>query len=208
MPATPAWLALIEALLNRGVESSTEAAALARRLDAKSLDVVVEGVTALRAGVQAGRISLVGIDRRSTTGIPPADAAISGTPIALLMLARGAAERPSDGPKVGVSGDAEVANLYRQLLSAARPDFEEELSRLVGDVAAHRLSNLARTALSWGRRTRRAAGENIAEYLQEESRDVVGRLELEEFLKGVDAARETADRVAARIARLEQLSKG
>jgi ubiquinone biosynthesis protein UbiJ len=58
------------------------------------------------------------------------------------------------------------------------------------------------------RRAPPTAGENIAEYLQEESRDLVNKTELEEFLQGVDMLRETADRVEARIARLEQRLKG
>jgi ubiquinone biosynthesis protein UbiJ len=40
--------------------------------------------------------------------------------------------------------------------------------------------------------------------LQEESRDLVSTPELEEFLQGVDAARETVDRVDARLSRIEQ----
>jgi ubiquinone biosynthesis protein UbiJ len=36
----------------------------------------------------------------------------------------------------------------------------------------------------------------------------VNRTELEEFLRGVDALRETADRIDARLARLEQRLKG
>ncbi len=55
---------------------------------------------------------------------------------------------------------------------------------------------------------RRSAGENLAEYLQEESRDLVSKPELEEFLLGVDQLRETADRVEARLARLEQRLRG
>ena len=54
----------------------------------------------------------------------------------------------------------------------------------------------------------RTAGENIAEYLQEESRDLVNKIELGEFLRGVDELRETADRVEARLGRLEQRVKG
>jgi ubiquinone biosynthesis protein UbiJ len=107
-----------------------------------------------------------------------------------------------------VRGDAEIANLYRQLFAMARPDMEEELSRIVGDLAARRLSQFARQTAAWVRRARRTAGENIAEYLQEESRDLVNKTELEEFLQGVDMLRETADRVEARIARLEQRLKG
>ena len=90
----------------------------------------------------------------------------------------------------------------------ARPDFEEELSRLIGDVPARALSQFAAKTVEWAARARRTAGENIAEYLQEESRDLVNKPELDEFLQGVDMVRETADRVDARIARLEQRLKG
>ena len=90
----------------------------------------------------------------------------------------------------------------------ARPDPEEELSRWIGDFPARRVSLFARRALELARRARRTAGENIAEYLQEEGRDLVNRTELDEFLRGVDELRETADRIEARLGRLEQRLKG
>ena len=62
--------------------------------------------------------------------------------------------------------------------------------------------------MAWARKARRTAGENLAEYLQEESRDLVNACELDEFLQGVDAAREALDRIEARLARLEQRAKG
>ena len=52
------------------------------------------------------------------------------------------------------------------------------------------------------------AGENIAEYLQEESRDLVNKTELEEFLRGVDELRETADRIEVRLGHLERRLQG
>ena len=96
----------------------------------------------------------------------------------------------------------------RELFALARPDPEEELSRWIGDLAARRVSLLAARARDFVRQARRTAGENIAEYLQEEGRDLVNRTELEEFLRGVDALRETADRIEARLGRLEQRLKG
>jgi len=85
----------------------------------------------------------------------------------------------------------------------ARPDPEEELSRWIGDLPARRVSQWARGAFEFARRARRTAGENIAEYLQEEGRDLVNRTELDDFLRGVDELRETADRIEARLGRLE-----
>ena len=111
-------------------------------------------------------------------------------------------------PAARIRGDAEIASRYRELFALARPDLEEELSRHIGDVPAHRLAQAARRAVAWARKARRTAAENLAEYLQEESGDLVNDTELQEFLHGVDRLRETADRVEARLARLENRLKG
>jgi len=212
MTATPAWLAAIEALLNRGIAGSVQAAALADRLEATVIRVEVRGMTTVHAGVAAGRLALTSVDASDgAAGTPAAagaNATLSGSPLALLQLARGgSADRGSTAP-AQVRGDAEVANAYRQLFAAARPDLEEELSRIVGDFPARGMTRLAGRTLAWARKARRIAGENVAEFLQEESRDLVNRTELDEFLQGVDSLRDTADRVAARLARLERREKG
>jgi ubiquinone biosynthesis accessory factor UbiJ len=202
MPATPAWLASVEALLNRSISQSTQAAAAARRLNLTSLQIEIEGVLRVRAAVAGDRLALL------RGGDSAADATITGSPLALFDLLSGgtggAVGAGRGRAAVQIQGDAEIAARYRELFALARPDFEEELSRLVGDVPARRVSRLARGALKWARSARRTAGENLAEYLQEESRDLVSKPELEEFLLGVDQLRETADRVEARLARLEQ----
>ena len=202
MPATAAWLASAEALLNRCIDSSAQAAAVARRLQGTSLQIDVEGVTRIRASAHHGRLALVAGDDSA------ADAAISGSLPALLQLFKGGAKRESAVPAAQIRGDAEIANRYRELFVLARPDPEEELSRWIGDLPARRVSLFAQRALAFVRRARRTAGENIAEYLQEEGRDLVNRTELDEFLRGVDELRETADRIEARLRVLERRLQG
>jgi ubiquinone biosynthesis protein UbiJ len=202
MPATAAWLASAEALLNRCIDASTQAAALARRLQGTSLQVDIDGFTRIRASTHQGRLALLAGDDSA------ADATISGSLPAFLQLLKGGANREPGRPAAQIRGDAEIANQYRELFILARPDPEEELSRWIGDFPARRVSQFAQGALQFARRVRRTAGENIAEYLQEESRDLVNRTELEEFLRGVDELRETADRVAARLGSLEARLKG
>jgi ubiquinone biosynthesis protein UbiJ len=203
MPATAPWLAAAEALFNRNIAASTEARSLARRLEGTSLQVEVEDRLRVRACVFNSGLALF-----SGEASGPADATISGSAPALLQLLRG--DGPSTATRAGVQirGDAEIANLYRQLFAAAKPEFEEELSRWIGDMPARRLSEVARSVRSWARRTRRTAGENIAEYLQEEGRDLISKTEHEEFIAGVDAVRESADRIEARLKNLEQRTKG
>jgi len=206
MPATPAWLASAEAVLNRNIAASTPAHAQATRLEGTSLQVDVEGITRVRAVCGAGRLTLLAGDDS------PADAVISGSAPALLQLFRtGSAAQPGAGAQtrssVQIRGDAEIANLYRELFAAARPDLEEELSRWVGDMPARHLSQLAKSVRTWARRARRTAGENIAEYLQEEGRDLVTKTEMEEFLRGVDGVRDGVDRIEARLRGIEQRVK-
>jgi ubiquinone biosynthesis accessory factor UbiJ len=197
MPATPAWLASAEALLNRCIDSSARAAVLARRLEGTSLQIDVDGIIRVRLSAHRGRLALL------TGDDSPADAVISGSLPALLQLLKPGAPRGSPRPAAQIRGDAEIADRYRELIALARPDPEEELSRWIGDLPARRVSQFASGALEWARRARRTAGMNIAEYLQEEGRDLVNKTELEEFLRGVDELRDSADRVGARLGRLE-----
>jgi len=202
MPATAAWLASAEALLNRSIDSSAQAAAMVRRLQGTSLQIDIEGMTRIRASAHHGRLALAAGDDSA------ADATISGSLPALLQLFKGGANRGSATPAAQIRGDAEIANRYRELFVLARPDPEEELSRWIGDLPARRVSLFAQRALNLVQRARRTAGENIAEYLQEEGRDLVNRTELDEFLRGVDELRETADRIDARLGRLERRLQG
>jgi ubiquinone biosynthesis protein UbiJ len=73
---------------------------------------------------------------------------------------------------------------------------------------ARHLSQLAKSVRTWARRARRTAGENMAEYLQEEGRDLVTKTEMQEFLSGVDGVRDGVDRLEARLKSIEQRLKG
>jgi ubiquinone biosynthesis protein UbiJ len=133
-------------------------------------------------------------------GEESADAVIEGTPLAFLRLATNEATKSIRAGGMDVRGDAEVAEGFRRLLEAARPDFEEELSRLTGGAAAHYIAGFARDAVAFGQRAGDAFARNVSEYLSEESRDVPARVEVEEFLAGVDRFREAVDRLEARVA--------
>ena len=101
---------------------------------------------------------------------------------------------------VRISGDAEIAQTFRDLLRQAQPDVEEELARLVGDVAAHQIGSFARGLAGWGRKAADTFATSVAEYLQEEGRDVPTRIELDEFLHDVDRLRDDVERLEARLA--------
>ncbi len=74
----------------------------------------------------------------------------------------------------------------------------------MGDAAAHRLGEIARGVGKWSREARSTMAQNIREYLQEESRDVPSRYEVERFTTNVGELRDDVDRLEARIRRLKK----
>jgi len=192
----------LSTMLNRNVAQSERASAMARQLEGRGLSLVFEGTPLTFCfRVADGRIAL---DTRDAGEV---DATLSGSPLSLLSLVGPGAEDRLRGSSIRIAGDAEVAQRFRELLQQAQPDFEEELSRVVGDVAAHQMANIARGFFGWGRKAAESFSTNVAEYLQEEGRDVPARVEVEEFLEAVDQLREAADRLDARLSRLESRAR-
>jgi ubiquinone biosynthesis protein UbiJ len=115
----------------------------------------------------------------------------------------GAGEAVIRNGEVDLTGDAATAQRFQKLLGYVKPDVEEELSRVVGDVAAHRLAELGRGVRNWARAARSTLGNNVREYLQEESRDLPTRYEVDRFSSELGVLRDDVERLAARLRRLE-----
>ena len=185
-----------EAALNRGIESSSTARAALDRVAGRTL--VVEMLDTRLS------ITLTAVENRvllNGAASEKCDARIKGTLFSLLSMLLGHEGEKRVG-RIVIEGDAEVAQRFRDLLKLAAPDLEEEMAHRFGDVAAHQLGRVSRTAIDWGRKAVARFGENLSEYLQEENRTVATRTEVEEFTTEVDELREAADRLHARMGKL------
>ena len=189
----------LESALNRNIAASSSARALCKRLDSKVLALHVEGMPlSIYFRAQGEQMSL------DTTCDGTPNATLSGTPLSLLRMAGPTPEAALRTGSVHIHGDAEVAQTFSELLKQARPDLEEELSRVIGDVAAHHVGSAARSALGFARKAADTFAQNVSEYLQEEGRDAPSRTEADEFVDGVDKLRDDVDRFEARLALLER----
>ncbi len=104
--------------------------------------------------------------------------------------------------KVRISGDAELARRLQQLAERFDPDWQQPFVSVFGEVIGVQIANTLRAALRQTRQGAQRLAENAAEFLTEESRDVVGRAELNAFHDDVDALRDDVERLAARVSRL------
>lgn len=133
------------------------------------------------------------------------DVTLSGDPPFFLrmLLGEGATRKAGE---LRISGDIELGQRFKRILDGLDLDWEEPLSRLVGDVAAHELGRAARAFGAWGRQSVGTLGQDLAEYLQHESQLLATRARIETFLSAVDELRADADRMEKRLQRLGGLS--
>jgi ubiquinone biosynthesis protein UbiJ len=87
-----------------------------------------------------------------------------------------------------------------------RWDLEEDLSRIVGDVVAHRLTQTGAALLAWHAVAASNLAQSLAEYWTEEQPLIASRAAVREFVEAVDALRDDAQRLEKRIERLSSAS--
>ena len=131
----------------------------------------------------------------------PPDVTVSIPPGAALRLAAGDETAYAEAR---VDGDAEFAVVVRSLATGLVWDFEEDLSRVLGDIAAHRAAGAIRSVAATGRDSVDRVGRALGEYATEEGRLTPPRAELEAWMADVDLLRDDVERLAQRVARLER----
>jgi ubiquinone biosynthesis accessory factor UbiJ len=188
----------IENVLNRGLPRSPRARQLCREMEGHRVGVEVSGFARFIVESTGETLRLT----RDASGA--AEAEIAGGPMSLLALASASPEAVLQRGDVTMRGDVELAQKFRELALLLRPDLEEELSKVIGDVPAHQIGRFARAAFGWTRNAASTTVRNAAEYFAHERQHIVPRAEADQFLKGVDILRENVDRLEARIELLDR----
>jgi ubiquinone biosynthesis protein UbiJ len=196
----PAGRAL-EAALNRALALDPETRDALRPLDGHAVVLQLEAPPlALQVRVNGERVEVGPVD-----GAREADLSVRSTLGGLI------AQLPwfkrDDAPPVGkvkMSGDAELARRLQRLAERFDPDWQLPFVHVFGDVAGVQVAKAVGAALRQARIVGRNVAESAAEYLTEESRDVVGKAELHAFHDDVDALRDDVERLVARVGRLRR----
>ncbi len=141
-----------------------------------------------------------------------AAAAAHSTPEVTIRLTPGlmlrlAARDASAWNEIRVEGDPQLAAALSQVARNLRWDMEEDLSRMFGDIAAHRMAETARTLDHWGRQGADNLARAFAEYWTEEQPLIAGGAQIEQFNREVDALRDDVARLEKRIELRERVSE-
>lgn len=136
-----------------------------------------------------------------TSSAPGAVAAVTArlTPGLVLRLA---ARDAGAWREIEISGDTDFAAAINHVARNLRWDVEEDLSRVFGDVAAHRMAETGRAFRRWGEQAAENTGRAFAEYWTEEQPLIAAARDLEEFSRAVDQLRDDTARLEKRLENL------
>lgn len=194
-------LATLEQILNKLLQLDPEIGRLFAPLDSKTIAITLEGLNlTIYCYFSDDKICLM----RDCYTAP--DAKISGTPIALLAAKQDTQAAAAQG-KITIDGDDETIQAFHRLIQELQIDWEEVLSKVLGDTMATTLSRFARKLKQTGNGSAKAFAMNVSEYLQYEINILPPKQEIDDFCNDVDKLRNDAERLCA-CWRQVQFTKG
>jgi ubiquinone biosynthesis protein UbiJ len=133
------------------------------------------------------------------------DVTIKGSLVSLANLALSSEKAAIMGQgKVKIQGDMEVAEHFQKFWQSLHIDWEGQIANWVGDPLANLLSKGGKMLQRVVRHTQHTLTQNLAEYIHEEIRYFPPREEVANLMNDIDTLRLDEERLAARIARLQQ----
>jgi ubiquinone biosynthesis protein UbiJ len=199
-PLTPGYLeTTINRILSMDDESRLELVKYAGRV------IVVE----LTNTQQVFNITIIptGISLEEPSVNP--DIIIRGTPgnlLAYFMAMK--RDEPGKSGTIEIAGNIALAQKILAIISNLDPEWEEELSRWVGDSVAHGTGNTIRSVMKQAVHAATTLRNNTGEYLLYESDLVPDRQQVYEFNREVDSLRNDVERLKLRMSRLYKVAEG
>jgi len=132
-----------------------------------------------------------------------ADTTIRGTPLSLLQTAISDDRKTLFKGEVVIDGDMALGQKFQKILDGLEMDWEEPLSQVIGDIAAHQVGELVRGFAGFAKSAFESLTMSSSEYFQEETKDVVNPVELERFTDKIDVLRADTDRLEARFKKIK-----
>ena len=199
-----AFTTLLEAVINRVLRLDPDASARCGDLADKVIRLRITGANPFEIFVLPSETGL----RLRARHEGAADVTLTGDfPVfARLALRRVAPDVVAAG-ELQISGDIDLGQRFQRLLESVDIDWEEQVARVTGDVAAHQLGNVLRDLRRWSKQAAQTMRMDTAEYLQEESRWLPSRARAEAFRAAVETLRREAENLEQRFERLRETAR-
>lgn len=160
----------------------------------KSVQFTIASMSSTLVILENGSLAIAG-----ETNIPDATVTMSLS-IALRLMAKDEAAKRL----ISIEGDTHFAAELAKVFANIRWDYEDDLSKLVGDIPANKMGTLARVAAKSVKETSVNLAEMLSEYWQEEKPMIAKKRHVETFISQVDTLRADVDRLDKKLLKLTQ----
>jgi ubiquinone biosynthesis protein UbiJ len=200
MPIKPLLIAALESALNRYLALDNNKEDLLIPLKGKIIALTIQPFDETLYLCPTGDTIQI-IDQTVT----PPDTTISGSILALGLMGISAKPmRSVFSGEIKIEGDVQTSKLFQELFKKLDIDLEGLLAQYAGKELASGISQFFRSGQEWGKETIETFKLNAAEFLQEETRELPAKPEIDIFFQEVDDLRTAHDRLESRIERLEK----
>ena len=134
----------------------------------------------------------------------PADVCLTGTAAGFGRIMFSGGREGITGGGLRIEGDVGVAQRFADLFASVDFDITDIIDARLGPVPAYFVGQGIKQARALFSRAARELPEQTAEYLREETRDVIGPFEHEKFVTEIETLRDDTERLSVRVARLSQ----
>ena len=179
--------------INSQITTRTSAKKISQELDGKILSIKIKNTS------HFFNVIMISNELNLHTNKENFDVQISGSLISFTNLLRDNSSDALRDGSIGINGDVAVAQKFQKLFEMIKPDIEEELSHIVGDVMANNIVKFSKKTGDWMLNTRDILQENIKEYLQEEIKLMPSKYEFNFFSKEVSKIRDDIERLEKKI---------
>lgn len=197
-------VARVENLINRTLSLDPAAATKLSELDGCRFALSLEEPSIeLMIGIQAQRLQLLtGSEEKATTRLKG-----SWSAFAAIATADDPGAALINGD-VTLTGDTQALLTLRKILAELDLDWERPLADAFGDVVGHQIGRGLRRGQAWAKSSGRNLNRQLEEFLREESQLMPHPVESRHFFDEIDRLRSDAERLEARIRRLQQRVNG
>ncbi|MFQ3334264.1 MAG: ubiquinone biosynthesis protein UbiJ [Woeseiaceae bacterium] len=133
------------------------------------------------------------------------DVQITGSLLTFTSLIKNSPEEAVRDGLLNFQGDIGTGQKFQELMRYAKPDFEEELSRVFGDMAAQNIGKVNSKVSHWVKDSKNILEQNISEYLQEEQKILPSQYEFNKFQVAVNKLRDDVDRIEIKFKKINHL---
>lgn len=185
---------LATSLLQHLIAQNSWANAMLQPFAGKSVQINIPPASTALVILENGSLAIAGETNiaNATVTIPPS--------LLLRLMAKDEAAKL----QINITGNTHLATELAKVFTHIRWDYEDDLSKLVGDVPAYKVGQFARNTAQSAKESSIHLAEMLAEYWQEANPLIATKHHVEEFNAQVDTLRSDVERFEKRFAKLMQ----